>query len=257
MTSYSDFIREATVSQRELDVFLNPHEPSMAQFDPELGYILNNNLSRDGIAGSRTIQTVDPHGARCRGPYANLPCRINTYGDSFTQCAQVSDYETWQAYLAGHLGEPIRNWGVGGFGVYQAYRRLLRTERGDDGAEYVLLYLWGDDHHRSLLRCRHALIQRWWDSRGGRAFHGNFWCHLEMDLDSGKLVDVENLLPTPESLYRMCDPDFMVEALRSDLMLQLSAYCQGMIDDVDLAAARRLAEVLGFPTPVGDTPTEL
>ena len=254
MTSYVDFLREAAVSQRELDIFLDPREPSMAQFDSELGYILNNNLSRDGIAGSQTIQTVDSHGARCVGPYANLPCRINTYGDSFTQCAQVSDYETWQSYLAGHLGEPLRNWGVGGFGVCQAYRRLLRTERSSDGAEYVLLYLWGDDHHRSLLRCRHALTQRWWDSKGGRAFHGNFWCHLEMDLDSGSLVEVENLLPTPESLYQMCDPDFMVEALRSDLMLQLSAYCQGMIDEIDLKAVRRLADILGLPVSRSKVP---
>jgi hypothetical protein len=256
MTSYVDFLRESAVSRRELDIFLDPHEPSMAQFDPELGYILNNNLSRDGIAGSQTIQTVDAHGARSLGPYSHLPCHINTYGDSFTQCAQVSDYETWQSYLAGHLGEPIRNWGVGGFGVYQAYRRLLRTELSSDGAEYVLLYLWGDDHHRSLLRCRHALTQRWWDSKGGRLFHGNFWRHLEMDLGSGKLVDVENLLPTPDSLYRMCDPDFMVEAMRSDLMLQLSAYCQGMIDEIDLSATGRLAEILDLPKPTGATPVE-
>ncbi|MHB1354474.1 MAG: hypothetical protein ACYCZF_00700 [Anaerolineae bacterium] len=257
MTSYRDFLREAAVSRCDLDVFLDPHTPSMAQFDAELGYILNNNLSRDGIAGSRTIQTVDGQGARQAGVYGHLPCRISTYGDSFTQCAQVSDYETWQCYLAGHLGEPLRNWGVGGFGFYQAYRRMVRTELSSDGAEYVLLYLWGDDHHRSLLRCRHALTQRWWDSKGGRAFHGNFWRHLEMDLSCGKLLDVPNLLPTPESLYRMCDPEFMVEALCSDLMLQMSAYCQGIIDEIDMEAVNRLAEILGQPKPTGDTPAEL
>ena len=50
-------------------------------------------------------------------------CRINTYGDSFTQGSQVSDGETWQEILAAHMGEPVRNWGIGGHGVYQAYRR--------------------------------------------------------------------------------------------------------------------------------------
>jgi hypothetical protein len=257
MTSWPEFLREAAVSRHDLDVFLDPHIPSMAQFDPDLGYILGNNLSRDGIAGSRTIQTVDVQGARCFGPYSHLPCRINTYGDSFTQCAQVSDYETWQCYLAGHLGEPLRNWGVGGYGFYQAYYRMVRTELSHDGAEHVLLYLWGDDHHRSLLRCRHALTQRWWDSKGGRAFHGNFWRHLEMDLQSGKLVEVPSLLPTPETLYRMCDPEFMVDALRSDLMLQLSAYCQGMVDEIDLVAVERLAEILRLPAPAVETHTEL
>lgn len=34
---------------------------------------------------------------------------------------------------------------------------------------------WGDDHVRSLLRCRHAIIFRWWNDQGGRAFHNNFW----------------------------------------------------------------------------------
>jgi hypothetical protein len=51
--------------------------------------------------------------------------RINTYGNSFTQCHQVSDGETWQEYLAAPLGEPIRNFGVGGHGVFQAYRSTL------------------------------------------------------------------------------------------------------------------------------------
>jgi len=81
--------------------------------------------------------------------YAGRKCRINTYGDSFSRCHQVSDGETWQKYLAGHLGEPIRNFGMGGYGVYQAYRRMLREERTDHAAEYLILYIWDDDHIRS------------------------------------------------------------------------------------------------------------
>ena len=30
--------------------------------------------------------------------------------------------------MAATLGEPVRNFGVGGFSVYQAYRRMLREE---------------------------------------------------------------------------------------------------------------------------------
>ncbi len=41
----------------------------------------------------------------------NRKARINTYGDSFTECEQVGDGQTWQEYLAGHLGEPVRNFG--------------------------------------------------------------------------------------------------------------------------------------------------
>ena len=50
-------------------------------------------------------------------------------------------------------------------------------------------------------------------------FEGNFWAHLEMDMEKGHLVEREALLQTPESLYNMTDPDFMYEALKEDLML--------------------------------------
>ena len=167
----------------------------LAQYDPELGYILGNYLPADGMDKSTTISTVQANGARTSFMYAGKPCRINTYGDSFTQCHQVSDGETWQEYLAGHLGEPIRNFGMGGYGVYQAYRRMVREERTDHGAEYIIFYIWGDDHIRSLLRCRHAIIFRWWNHQGGRAFHNNFWPNIEMDLQTGRFVEKDNLLP--------------------------------------------------------------
>jgi hypothetical protein len=46
-------------------------------------------------------------------------CRVHTYGDSFTHCDQVSDGETWQEFLAAHLQEPVKNFGVGGYSVFQ------------------------------------------------------------------------------------------------------------------------------------------
>jgi hypothetical protein len=244
MTTFEQFLRESAVPRRDLEVFLDPDQPSWAQFDPELGYILGNYMPRDGLDGSLTISTSGANGARTSIIYANRQCRINTYGNSFTLCQQVSDHETWQEYLAAHLGEPIRNFGMGGYGVYQAYRRMLRTEKTADAAEYIVFYIWGDDHLRSLLRCRHALTHPWWAGKGGRLFHGNFWSHLEMDLEAGVLVDRENLLPTPEMLYKMADPGFMVEALYDDLMLQLCAFSTGLVEDLDHARAGRLAEIL-------------
>ena len=125
--TYEEYIRDAAASEEEIDVFLN--KASWAQFDPDVGYVLGNYSPHDGMDGSITISTVRQDGARTSFVYTDRPCRINTYGNSFTQCHQVSDAETWQEYLAGHLGEPIRNYGMGGFGVYQAYRRMLREER--------------------------------------------------------------------------------------------------------------------------------
>ncbi|MGD0922381.1 MAG: hypothetical protein ABSA70_11530 [Terriglobia bacterium] len=244
-TTFEQFLRESVVSREVIDRFLRG--PSWAQFDPELGYVLGSYLPSDGIDGSATISTVQAGGARTSFMYAGRKCRINTYGDSFTQCNQVSDGETWQEYLAGHLGEPIRNFGMGGFGVYQAYRRMLREERTDHGAEYLILYIWGDDHIRSLLRCRHAITYKVWDHQGGRMFHGNFWPHVEMDLETGRFIEKENLLATTSALYRMTDPQFMVDHLQDDLALQLYAFKLGYTRELDQGRTSKLAALLNYP----------
>jgi hypothetical protein len=242
--TFEQYLRESAVSRQVIERFLRG--PSWARFDPELGYILGNYLPADGIDGSSTISTVQSNGARTSFVYAGKRCRINTYGDSFTQCHQVSDGETWQEYLAGHLGEPVRNFGMGGYGVYQAYRRMLREERTDHGAEYLIFYIWGDDHIRSLLRCRHAITYRNWSHQGGRMFHGNFWPNVEMDLETGLFVEKENLLPTPSALSSMTDPRFMVERLKDDLALQLYAFKRGFVRDLDRKQIDKLAARLDY-----------
>ncbi len=158
------------MSEETIDSFIDPNRNCWAKFDPVVGYTLDNHMPRDGIEGCSTISTAQPSGVRTPHNYADRPCRINTYGNSFTQCHQVSDGETWQEYLA---------------------------------------------------------------------------AHLEMDLDSGALVEKENLLSTPESLYRMTEPEFMVDALKDDLILQL--YVARSVDPstLDLNGLKSLAEILG------------
>jgi hypothetical protein len=242
--TYEEYIQSHLPDRQEIDVFLNGM--SWAQFDPDVGYILGNYMPHDGLDDSSTISTVQKNGARKASLYLDKPCRINTYGNSFTLCHQVSDGETWQEYLAAHLGEPIRNFGMGGFGLYQAYRRMLREEQTDHAAPYVMLYIWGDDHIRSLLRCRYMLTADWNRTQDrkegvGRMFHGNFWSNLELDLESGKFLERASLLPTRDSLYRMTDAKWMVEHLKDDLALQMSLYARGEIRDIDGARLKQLA----------------
>jgi hypothetical protein len=201
-------------------------------------------MPKDGIDRSSTISTSQTNGMRTAHAYVDKPCRINTYGDSFTLCHQVSDSETWQEYLAGHLGEPIRNFGMGGYGAYQAYRRMLHEEGTEHRAKYLIFYIWGDDHIRSLLRCRHAAIYPWWNDDGGRAFHNNFWANIEMNLQTGQLEERENLLPTPAAVYKMSDPEWMVQALRDDRALNMFMYARGNVSDLDMSAVRKLAGFL-------------
>jgi len=248
--SFEEHIRTTVPARKEIDVFLN--EMSWAQFDRDIGYILGNFMPHDGMDGSSTISTSQSDGARTQFMYKNRPCRINTYGNSFTQCHQVSDGETWQEYLAGHLGEPVRNFGMGGIGVYQAYRRMIREEKTDLSAKHVILYIWGDDHIRSLLRCRYMLITGWNRQMNrteglGRMFHGNFWSNVEMNLQTGELEEKENLLPTPEALYKMTDPDWMYETLKDDLALQMYLYKNNQISDISIEQLKILSKHLKCP----------
>jgi hypothetical protein len=107
---YEDFLRESAVTKEVIDRFLRG--PSWTRFDPELGYVLGNYLPLDGIDGSATISTIQANGARTSFMYAGRKCRINAYGDSFTQCHQVSDGRPAE-YLASHLGDR-QNFGMGG-----------------------------------------------------------------------------------------------------------------------------------------------
>jgi hypothetical protein len=244
--SYAEYLRKSAVPKEELDIFLN--ENSWAQFDPEVGYIMGNYIPHDGVDNSSTISTVQKDGRRTNQIYSDKPCRINTYGNSFTQCHQVSDAETWQEYLAGHLGEPVQNFGMGGFGVYQAYRRLIRREKEDKNSKYVILYMWGDDYVRSVFRCRYVTYYQRWNDYGGYMFHGNFWSNIEMDLDSGVLAERGNRVNTKEDVYKMSDPEFMYEHLKDDLMVQLQLLEDNTVNtDVDAKGLNKLAEILEMP----------
>lgn len=244
--TWEQYVRNGAASREVIDGFLTG--PGWAAFGPELGYVSQNSLVPWGIDDSRTIETFGPTGARSAFLYADRVPRINTYGDSFTEGNQVSDGETWQQYLAGHLGEPIGNYGVGGYGIYQAYRRMVREESAEHGAEYVILYVWGDDPVRSLMRARWLQRYPWFAdlSRRNLQFHGNPWAHIELDLSTGRFTEHESLLTTPASVYSLCDPDWLWEHLGDDLAVQLYAYGAGLTTELDHEKADALAGHLGF-----------
>jgi hypothetical protein len=244
-----DFLSQATCRREEVEVFLDPRKPNWAKFDPEFGYTLRDNILKDGMDGSREMMSFLPTGERTIVNYAQRPCRINTYGNSFTQCAQVSDGETWQEYLAAHLGEPIRNFGIGGYGVYQAYRRMLREEHGPRAAEYLILNIWGpDDHFRSMDAWRWFRMFKWFRTAyPGHLFmfHANPWVYARLDPHTGGLVEMENAFNTPESLYKLTDAEFVYKHFKDDLVVKLLiAERNGALADRDaLEALAKLVNV--------------
>ena len=239
------YLEQVVLNRKDVDRFLDPNQSNWATFDPELGYTLRNCVRKDGLDGAYTIGRYgSKHGERKVINFADRPCRLNTYGDSFTMCHQVSDGETWQECLAAHLGEPIGNFGVGGYGVYQAYRRMLRTEATEIGTPHVILNIWGlDDHHRSIDAWRYLRCHGWLSMSD--MFHTNPWDHLGIDLDTGRVVERKAICPTPESLYKLCDREFVVETFKDDPALNLHLASQGGWE-VNTGLLQRLAEALGL-----------
>lgn len=180
-------------------------------YDSDLGWVLKDSCRDDGLDGSRTFYRYEKGGCRRRLNCAERPCRIHAYGDSFTHCDQVNDGETWEEYLAAHIREPIVNLGVGGYGVYQAYLRMMRHEAREP-AGYVILNIWHDDHFRSLDSWRAIRF-------GFRTSCGFTLPYLKVDPERGEIVEQKNLCPTAQDVFNLTDPDFVVRTFRDDPVL--------------------------------------
>jgi hypothetical protein len=187
-------------SRQDIDDWLAGKAFPFCKYDAELGYLHINRDLKEGVDGSICSYRYDPSGARHTIAFADRPCRTNTYGNSFTSCEQVSDGETWQEVLAAHLGEPLRNFGIGGYSVYQAYLRMVREEK-ELPAKYIVFNIFDDDHYRNL----HA----WQRPRFGvnRKSPNPPVPHVKADPDTGMFIECPNPCPNRESLYRMCNSE--------------------------------------------------
>ena len=227
------------VSAAHIEAFLRPPPNNQwAKFDPELGYLPSDSIQRDGLDGSRSVYRYGPAGERRLINYADRACRVNTYGNCFTQCHQVSDGETWQEYLAAHLGEPIRNFGVGGYGVFQAFARLRRMERTAVYTSCLIFNIYDDDHRRTLMPWRSFVIN---SERSSEMFHGNPWTHLRVNLDSGRWEEAASACPAPTALRELVSFDRTRAIVADHENVQLAAMQDG-VPDVPQERIRRLAE---------------
>lgn len=105
-------------------------------FSPTLGWSIKPN-------GASELYRANAAGLRSDREHALVPAegarRIATFGDSFTHCDDVGNAETWQAFMeAQDPRTEVINFGVGGFGLDQAYLRYLELGR-QYGSEIVLI----------------------------------------------------------------------------------------------------------------------
>lgn len=224
-------------------------------YDPHLGWVVCDSVRPRfgerykgvylpyGTGGSRTFYHYEADGARKVINFADKPCRIHTYGNSFTHCDQVNDGETWQEYLAAHIQEPIRNYGVGGYGVYQAYMRMLKVEQ-QSPAKYIILNIYDDDHYRNLDAWRS--IRWWYTEPGARWACGYTLPHLKVNIRQNHCEQIENLLSTPDDVYKLCDESFVWQTFRDDPILRVVMALRGG-DKACSKLAEPIAESFGAP----------
>jgi hypothetical protein len=187
-------------------------------YHPLLGWIHNERTTREGVDDSLVSYHYDPDGARKVVAYADRPCRINTYGDSFTSCAQVNDGETWQEYLAAHLQEPIRNFGIGGYSVYQSYRRML-MEEADTPTEYIIFNIFDDDHYRNLTGWRN--IRMGITTAMRKDVSSPTLPYVKVNPAARQFLQFKNPCPTPELVGKLCDLDWVFDQFQDDFTLKL------------------------------------
>ena len=185
-------------------------------YDGLFGWVHADGRIRNGIDGS--IVTYSHPGPRRTILYADKPCRINTYGNSYTHCDQVSDGETWQEVLAAHLCEPIRNFGITGFSVYQAFLRMKKEETRTP-AEFIILNIYEDDHYRNLVSWTNISAGEVPGARSGLTYPTV--PHVKVNPSTGEFAEFANPCPTRRSVYNLCDASWVHETFKDDFVLKI------------------------------------
>ncbi len=249
MKKIKKFAKELLYKKEEVDDWLNG-KLSFSQYDGELGWLLSDCYVPDGVDGSWSTYNYEDGGKGCRKivNYPNKKCRINSYGDSFTQCHQVSNGETWQEILAAHLGEPIRNFGVGGWSVYQAYLRMKREEKKSP-SEYIIFNIWGDDHFRNLDSWRNIRVRKM------EGFGEPTLPYVEVNPATKFFKECPNPCPTKKSVYNLCNLDWVVNRFKDDFVFNIMLAHKNAADmevDKSYDKIKNLATTFGINTKIDD-----
>jgi hypothetical protein len=209
-----EMLRGLIYTREEVDAWLAGKAFPFAKYSSEYGWLLRPGLVPEGVDKSLCVYTFGPLDERITINYRDRPVRINTYGNSYTQCHQVSDGETWQEALAAHLQEPLRNFGVGGWSMYQAYLRMLNEEKRAP-AEFIIFNIYEDDHFRNLDSWRNIRARK----------HVRFieptLPHVVVNAEEGRFEERPNRCPTPESFYHLTDLDWVERQFRDDFALKI------------------------------------
>src|SRR5262245_18287214 len=82
------FLKPLLLPREDVELWLNRKDFPFCKYDPELGYLHVDRDFAEGLNGAICSYRYDELDARQTIAHAGRPCRINTYGNSFTSCEQ-------------------------------------------------------------------------------------------------------------------------------------------------------------------------
>jgi len=152
-------------------------------YDPELGWVRKPNTSHaEKAKRGKVTYHIDEKGARIHPGYNNLKPLIACYGDSFTFSRQVADDETWPYYISKLAGVGVLNFGVGNYGVDQAYLRMT-GEIKDNKTDITIMGVVPSTIVRVLSIWKHY-----------NEFGNTFGFKPRFDIKDGKLFYIKNII---------------------------------------------------------------
>ncbi len=128
-------------------------------YDKKLGSINKSNITNIDFYEKKnsivkTKYSIDKKGSRTNNKFKNKNI-ISSYGDSITFCRHVNDNQTWQYYLSEFTKSNVKNFGVGNYGLDQAFLRLKKQIKKDDKSKIILLGVCPETIRRNLSLWKH------------------------------------------------------------------------------------------------------
>lgn len=214
------------------------HEEPYYQYDAQLGWSIRP-------LGTSGVYAANAHGFRGPAEVTLMPAdnmiRLACFGDSFTHCDEVDNHATWEAQMmAASPGLEVLNFGVGGYGLVQAFERYKR-----DGERFsphgVLIGIMPENIYRNL----NTYVAFYWPLSDSVA------TRPAMRMESSAVRYVPNPLPL-RTMYAdlLANPAEMLPVIGEQDYYFQTKYLQGWYRPSawDVFAAVRLAKKAFFKT---------
>ncbi len=132
---------------------------------------------------------------------------------------------------------------------------MIREEKTEGSAKYIVLNIFSDDHFLSIYTWR--LLHLLGDARLFKSspssessafmFNANPWAHVRLNPETGEFEEHENPYASPDMLYQLCDSTHLYQTFKDDFDVH-ARLAQLGATDLNLEVLGETADALGMTT---------